>query len=38
MHYLTIIDLCWGEYGVVWVWNNNIEWGEAKFNIVIEGP
>ncbi len=36
--YYTNMDLWWGQYGVLWIWGNNIDQGEAEVNIVAEDP
>ncbi len=32
--YYTNMDLWWEQYGVLWIWGNNIDQGEAKVNIL----
>ncbi len=38
--YYTNMDLClwWEQYGVLRIWGENIDWGEAELNIVAENP
>ncbi len=32
------MDLWWRQYGVLWIWGNNTDQGEAEVNIVAEDP
>ncbi len=34
----TNMELWWGQYGVLWIWDNNIDWGEGEKNIVVDDP
>ncbi len=36
--YYTNMEQWWGQYGVLWICGNTIDWGEVKFNIVAEDP
>ncbi len=36
-HY-TNMDQWWGQYGVLWIWGNNIDRGEVEVNIVAKDP
>ncbi len=30
------MDLCWGQYGVLWIWGKTIVWGEVEIHIICQ--